>query len=317
MDVLFTPEDREAGEPEAEARVALRDGRAADERWHMRKDGSRFYASGVLTPLGEGGSLGFVKVLRDLTGRKQMEDDLRRARDELELRVTERTADLQAEIARRKDLSRRLATAQEDERRRVSRDLHDSIGQLLAALPIAYRAVKEAGDLPAAAAARLSEAQHLADTVSREVHALAVRLRPTALDDLGLGAALELLVAEWSARAGVPADFQAAELDPGRLPPEVETTVYRVVQEALTNVAKHAGAGRASVVIARSPGHVSAVVEDDGSGFDPAAVPRGRLGLVGMRERAAVIGGELEIESGPGKGTVVLIRIPTLGESGA
>ena len=311
-DLVFTPEDRAAGAPEDETGTARRDGRAADERWHLRKDGSRFYASGVLTLLRDGG--GFVKVLRDLTDRKRMEDELRAARDELEARVAERTADLEAEMARRADLTRRLASAQEDERRRVSRELHDSVGQLLAGLALAVKAVGAAGDLPPPAAARLAEVQRVADTLGREAHALAVRLRPTSLDDIGLSVALGQLVSEWSARSGVPVDLQATGLDAGRLPAEVETVLYRVVQESLTNAARHARATQVSVVVSRLDGGATVAVEDNGAGFDPEAAGRGRLGLVGMRERVALAGGTLDIESAPGAGTTVLAYLPVRAE---
>ncbi|MFO0847224.1 MAG: PAS domain S-box protein [Gemmataceae bacterium] len=315
-DLLFTPEDRAAGAPEAEAETARRDGRAADERWHLRKDGVRFYAAGVLTPLGDP-DRGFVKVARDLTDRKRMEDELRAARDQLERRVAERTADLagaidslEREMARRRELAGRLATAQENERRRVARELHDSVGQLLSGLGLAVQAVSAAGPLPPAASDKLTEVRRLADAAGREAHALAVRLRPTSLDDLGLEAAVGQLVADWAARTQVPADFQAVGFGAGRLPAEVETALYRVVQEALTNVTRHARASAVSVVLSRAGGEVRAAVEDDGIGFDPDAPGRGRLGLVGMRERMALVGGGLDVESAPGGGTTVIARVP-------
>jgi PAS domain S-box-containing protein len=224
-----------------------------------------------------------------------------------------------SELARA-ELQRRLATAQEDERRRVSRDLHDTVGQTLTALSLSVRAVRDAGPLPEAALARLEQVQRLADELARQLHELAVRLRPTALDDLGLEATVQQLVADWSARTGVPADFQAINCE-DRVPPEVETALYRVVQEALTNIAKHAGAGHVSVVLTYRREVVAALVEDDGVGFDveratqpPApARPnagRGRLGLLGMRERVALVGGVLEIESIPERGTTIIARIP-------
>ena len=313
-DALFTPEDREAGVPEVEG--ARRDGRSADERWHLRKDGMRFYASGVMSPLRDGGDVGFVKVARDLTERKRMEDALREARGFLEGKVEERTAELvatlgslEAEMERRRDLARRLATAQEDERRRVSRDLHDSVGQLMAGLSLALKSVEAAGELPPASAARLAEARRVLDALGREVHGLAVRLRPTVLDDVGLEPALGQLVSDWSERTEIEAAFQASAIGPERLAPEVETAIYRIVQEALTNVAKHAKASAVSVVLSRSDGHVTVVVEDDGVGFVPDAAPKGRLGLLGMRERTALVGGELDVESSPGGGTAVRVRI--------
>src|SRR5262249_39148147 len=142
----------------------------------------------------------------------------------------------------RDDLMRRLVAAQEDERRLVARELHDSVGQLLSALLLGVRAVRDAGPLPPAALARLDEVQRLADELGRAVHDLAIGLRPSTLDDLGLVAALRRHLEDWSARTGVEVQFQAVGLETGRFPPEVETTLYRVVQEALTNVLKHARA---------------------------------------------------------------------------
>jgi PAS domain S-box-containing protein len=313
-DLLFTPEDRAAGAPEEEQLAADRRGRASHERWHLRMDGSRFFASGVLTPYGLSGSQGYVKVLRDLTERKRMEDELRAARDELGVRVEERTRELaaaldalEAEMARRAELTRRLATAQEAERRRLARDLHDTAGQTLTALGLA------------AAAGNMAQVRELAADLGRELHEVAVRLRPTVLDDVGLTAAVRVLCDEWTCRTGVPVEFEAVGVESERLPPEVETTLYRVAQEALTNAARHAGATRVSLMVGRRDNDAVAVVEDDGGGFDPEA-PRtltpgrtGGLGLPGMRERVALLGGSVEVESAPGQGTTVIARIP-LGE---
>jgi signal transduction histidine kinase len=255
-----------------------------------------------------------VKVFRDLSDRKRMEDELRQARAELEERVAERTAELESaleslesEMARRRDLARRLASAQEDERRRLSRELHDSVGQLLTGLSFSIKAAESASPL-SPAAEELAEVGRLTNALAREVHGLAVRLRPTVLDDVGLEAALAQLGRDWSVRSNVPVKVRAVGV--GRLPAEVETTVYRVVQEALTNVAKHAGATLASVVVTRTEKGVSVVVEDDGTGFDPDHTPKGRLGLLGMRERAELAGGVFEIESSPGAGVTVVMQIP-------
>lgn len=335
-DFFFTPEDRAAGVPEREQATALREGRAEDERWHLKKGGVRFFASGVLVPLYDREThalRGFGKVLRDVTDREQLEEALRRANEALEARVAARTGALEArtrelsgalaalsqslegqarEASERRALAARLVAAQEEERRRISRELHDEMGQLIAAFGLAIGALE--GARPEFAA-ELADLKAVADAMAREVHRLAVELRPTALDDLGLEAALRAYCEEWSARTGVPVAFESVAMPHERLPPEIETTVYRVVQEALTNAAKYAvpgGARRVSVTLQDGSGLLRAIVEDDGPGFDPAAAARsGRLGLVGMRERAEVAGGTLQIESEPGgAGTTVFLRLP-------
>jgi len=316
-DVLFTPDDQTAGEPEREASSAQETGRAADERWYVRKDGTRFFANGVLTQLGVGGPSGFVKVLRNLTDRKQMEDELRAARDELGMRVSERTADLaktvkalETEIGRRRELSRQLVQASEAERRRVSRDLHDTASQILAGLSLAAGALQREAGLSPAGKEKAEEVSLLAESLSKELHVVAVRLRPTALDDVGLATALTELVQNWSNRTGVGAEIGVIGIDQERLPAEVETVIYRVVQEALTNIAKHAGATKVSVLVNRLGTEAQVAVEDDGHGFDRGATESRRLGLAGMRERVEVVGGTLEIETTAGSGTTILARIP-------
>src|SRR5262249_43068948 len=156
-----------------------------------------------------------------------------------------------------------LVMVQEDERRRVARELHDSVGQLVSALMLSVRAARDAGPLPPAVLARLREIQQLADELGRTTHDLAVRLRPTALDDVGLPVALRHYAEDWSALTGIEIQFQAVGLESGRMPPDVETTLYRVVQEAMTNVVKHAGARAVGVVVERQDGRAIAVVEDD------------------------------------------------------
>lgn len=199
---------------------------------------------------------------------------------------------------------------QEEERRRVSRELHDSVGQLLTGLSLALKAVETSGYLPNSATAKLAEAKQLVETLGLEVHTLATRLRPTALDDLGLEVALNQLVSEWSKRNQIHADFITSGLESERLPEETETTIYRIVQEALNNVARHAQASVVSVVVSYSYGIATAVIEDNGIGFNSDTIPKGRLGLLGMRERANLVDGDLEIETQPEVGTTIFVRIP-------
>jgi PAS domain S-box-containing protein len=268
--------------------------------------------------------------IRDVTDRKRAEEALREARDQLEARVQERTAELArlnealtAEVAghrkaeaARLELLQRLGTAQEAERHRLARELHDQMGQHLTALGLGLKALRDATPFSAGAGGRLQQMQELSDLMGREIHQLALELRPTALDDLGLHTALANYVESWSEQSGVEADFQSAGMDGARLPPATETALFRVVQEALTNVRKHAQSKRVSVVLRRTTREAQAVVEDDGRGFDGEAPPAGRLGLLGMRERLALVGGTLVVESESGKGTTVFARIPLAAEGG-
>ena len=215
--------------------------------------------------------------------------------------------------ADRAGLLRSIVTAQEEERRRIARELHDSLGQYVAGLSLGLQAARdEAGP---AAADRLDRMVSLAREMAQEVHRIALELRPSSLDDIGLEGALQNYVEQWSRRAGVRAEFAAARLDEVALPAELSTAVYRVVQEALTNVLKYARASQVSVIVEYRDDHLFALVEDDGQGFDTAAVltaPRktGGLGIVGMRERVALFGGTFQIESSFGGGTTVFVRIP-------
>ena len=328
--ILFTPEDRERGVPQEEMRTAAREGRAADERWHIRKDGTRFYASGVMTPLLAHEVNGFAKIARDLTEQQQAKEELRRAHDQLEVRVGDRTAELvevnsmlMSEVHERRAaeeharlLFKQVVTAQEDERRRIARDLHDQVGQLLTALRLKLESVKEhCGDDKLCA--EIEQVQEIAVRLDEEVDFLARELRPAALDDLGLAVALTNFVREWSRHFGITAEIHTSGVKFSRLASEIETALYRIAQEALNNVYKHAGANRADVMLERRDGKVVLIVEDDGRGFDPEAeaIPRedGRgMGLIGMSERAALAGGALEIESGSGKGTTVFARVPAV-----
>src|SRR5205823_2953039 len=155
------------------------------------------------------------------------------------------------------------------ERRRVSRELHDSVGQLLTALQLAVQQLKQSTAPPAARVSPLADVERLAEELGRTIHDIAYRLRPTILDDAGLHAALVQQLTEWSGRTGIEVDFEADAVQTLRLPPEIETACYRVVQEALTNVVRHAQARKVSVVVSCHGGSATLAIEDDGVGFDP------------------------------------------------
>jgi two-component system CheB/CheR fusion protein len=322
---LFTPEDRAAGMPLKELSQARQSGSAADERYHLRKNGTRFYCSGVTRRLGAGG-IGFAKIARDLTGQQLAAEALRAAHDELERRVRLRTSELQATVVEQEEaklsvttLLHRLVSAQEDERRRIARDLHDHFGQQLTTLRLAIERSQQKRGSEADHDEELARALTLTQQIGRDLDFLAWELRPAVLDELGLAAALPRFVTEWSAQVGIPAEFRFGGFENGQIPRDAEVAFYRVAQEALNNVLKHAHASRADVVLSASNGQVVLVVEDDGVGFDAAGdgFRSSGLGLAGMRERAALVGATLQVESAPGRGTSVFLRRPVDAPAGA
>jgi two-component system sensor histidine kinase UhpB len=209
----------------------------------------------------------------------------------------------------RAELLTRLVFAQEDERRRIAREMHDQFGEQLTSLGRRIAMLKDACAGDADALAHVDALETVARRLDRDVDHLVWELRPTALDDLGLRAALTNYVQDWSKRVGIPAHLHTSGLWGNRLPSEAETTLYRIAQEALTNVAKHSQAGTVEVILERRADHVLLIVEDDGVGFDPAGGTAPGFGLVGMQERAALVGANLQIESAVGQGTTILVRM--------
>jgi PAS domain S-box-containing protein len=262
----------------------------------------------------------------DLSERKRVEEALKRAHEELEVRVRERTAELaranaslRAEMTEREraerartELLSRLVFAQEDERRRIAREMHDQFGEQLTALGLGIRALKDRCGADPRLGPHVNALENVAQQLDRDVDHLVWELRPTALDDLGLRAALANYVQDWSVRAGVRADLHTAGLSADRLTSEVETTLYRIAQEALNNIAKHARAENVDVILERRPDYVSLIIEDDGVGFEQASAgtPHQGFGLLGMQERAALVGATVQIESAAGEGTTIIVRMP-------
>jgi signal transduction histidine kinase len=216
-------------------------------------------------------------------------------------------ASVAVDLSRRvqRDSLRRLVEGQELERRRLARELHDETGQALTSVLLGLKAVETAEDVPAA----LADLRELVVATLQDVRRLAVELRPKALDDFGLVPAVERLAETFTASTGIPVQLESRVGDE-RLPSAAETTLYRVVQEALTNVAKHAGARRVSVLLIRRGSSANAVIEDDGHGFTPHDEQRGGIGLAGMRERLALLDGRLTVESQIGSGTTIAAEVP-------
>jgi PAS domain S-box-containing protein len=218
----------------------------------------------------------------------------------------------QAETERaRTELLARLVFAQEDERRRIAREMHDQFGEQLTTLEHGLASLLNASADRPDIRDEVLALQQVMQRLDRDVEHLVWELRPTVLDDLGLSAALANYVRAWSARVGIGAELHSAGLGDGRLPSQVETALYRIAQEALTNIARHARASRVDVILGRRADAVSLVIEDNGIGFDRHATREGGFGLLGMRERAALVGATLEIESSTGQGTTVLVSMFT------
>jgi PAS domain S-box-containing protein len=208
-------------------------------------------------------------------------------------------------------LSRRLVEVQEVERAYVARELHDETGQALSSLLLGMSLLEQETDCPEEVKDRVVQMEATIDKMLENLHRLAMHLRPATLDHLGLVAALEQYVETLEQQHGITARFETVGLGDERLPPEVETALYRIVQEALTNVLRHAQATRVDVLLERRGDQVVTIVEDDGIGFDPEAAKESeRLGLFGMRERAHMLGGKLVIESAAGTGTAVFVEVP-------
>jgi signal transduction histidine kinase len=213
--------------------------------------------------------------------------------------------DLSRRVAQ--DALRRIVTAQELERRRLARELHDETGQALTSILLGLRTV-EAAQTPEDARRAAAELRELVLSTLHDVRRLAVELRPKALDDFGLEAALERLTTTFAEQTDIAVEYHAHFTE--RLPADVETALYRIVQEALTNIVKHAQATRVSLVVTRQRNAVKAVIEDDGIGFEQEATRADGLGLLGMRERLQLVGGRFTIETGPDSGTTIVAEVP-------
>ena len=215
--------------------------------------------------------------------------------------------ELRQRVAR--DALRRVVSAQELERRRLARELHDETGQALTSILLGLRGLEDVKD-ETALKTSVAEVRDLVRSTLQDVRRLAVELRPKALDDFGLVAALERLTENFAEQTGMKVEFVPNLPGDGRFPPEVETALYRLVQESLTNIVKHARARSVSIVLTRRAESVSVIVEDDGVGFEPVRVSGDGIGLLGMRERVGLCGGRVVIESRPGAGTTVVAEVP-------
>jgi len=297
---LFTAPDVRRGKPEQNLELAKLRGRAEDEGWRVRKDGSRFQANVIITALrdDQGRLLGFAQVTRDITGLKQAEKQLRDSREQL------------------RALAAYLQSVREEERTRIAREVHDELGQALTGLKMELswldKKFAEAGHFPALRFLRQKtrEMPEVVDEIISTVRKIATELRPGVLDDLGLEAAIEWQIHDFQKRTGIKCEF-ASNLKDIRLSQERATAVFRIFQETLTNVVRHANASRVKIKLEATRGKLMLEVQDNGKGVtarDLSGVKS--LGLLGMRERAMMLDGEVTIVGRRGKGTTVGLRIP-------
>jgi PAS domain S-box-containing protein len=332
---LFYPqEDQMNDKPQGLLAKARQYDQSEDEGWRIRKDGSRFWANVVITALRDtkGNLLGFAKLTRDATERREKEEALTKAKELSELRVEQRTAvltrvnqELRTEIAERqraeeqlrasleqlRALTARLQSVREEERTLISREIHDELGQACTAIKmdlalISRKLTKKQTQLRA----KVDSAIQLVDSTIATLRRIASELRPRTLDDLGLLAALESQAQEFETRTGIrctvtlPQELLAPDTD-------IATAIFRIFQESLTNVARHAQATRVEARLEQEDNRILFQVFDNGRGFNPEeAKTRKSLGLVGMQERALLLHGDLKIEGAPGVGTTLTLTIP-------
>ena len=298
--MFYTLTDRTARVPEKLLERAARDGHARHEGWRLRKDASRFWADVTITALrdGQGRLRGFAKVTRDMTERRQAEESLRDQRALL----TQAAGNLLA-------LTRRLVEAEEAERRRVARELHDHVGQSLSVLGVNLDLALAKAIVPEVRA-RLEDSKALVETTLKAIENVMADLRPPLLEEYGLGAALQRHVEEFSRRTGIAARFEDSAKESVRsLRLESAVALFRIAQEALNNVAKHAAAKQVRVSLALQGLDAVITIRDDGRGFDQsdASTTRPqRWGMRTMRERAEAAGGRVDVFSSPGEGTSVI-----------
>ncbi len=274
------------------------------ELLNRRKNGEEFpilMSSSIVRDAG-GTPVALVGIARDITERKLLEKQLEESQ-------RMRTEDLQ-------QLAVAVQRGQEDERRRIARELHDDLGQRLSGMKFNIEVFEDT--IPRTNGETLDKMRHFKqqiDSMITEIRRLSSNLHPAVLDDFGLVVALELLCGEFQKVQQIKVGFEPQNRNMARFDPDVEIALFRIVQEALANVGKHAGASKVNLSLGMDDGHVRLIIRDDGSGFNPAAVRRSKdsnrgLGLISMRERTQELGGSYRIESTPGKGTTITVEIP-------
>ncbi len=324
----FYPEEEVLnGKPNWELVIAAKDGRFEDEGWRLRKDGTRFWANVIITALKNdaGKLIGFAKVTRDFSEKMEVHKALQEAQKALQKEVVERReAQRQLHNSEQslRQLSLHLLRTQDEERRRIGRDLHDSLGQYLAVLKMKLDAVASfTGQEGTAAAREIEECIRLTEDSIKEVRTVSYLLYPPMLEEMGLGSAIPWYLDGFSARSGISTTFDI-QPDFGRLPPDSELALFRVLQESLTNVHRHSGSQTAHVRLLIRDKMAVLEVLDTGKGIAPALLEQSGqdwmgalgVGVRGMNERMRQLGGRLELAS-QDRGTKLSAIIPLLSSS--
>jgi len=305
---FYPAEDLQAGKPQRELAIAASEGRVEDEGWRIRKDGSRFWANVVITATKDahGGVIGFSKVTRDFTERMLAQRDLQDSQRKLQ--DSERSL---------RELSFRLLRTQDEERQRIGRDLHDSLGQYLSVLKMKLDSLKSSpSKMSPHDLAELNNCAQIAEDAVKEVRTISYLLYPPMLEEMGLKSAISWYLDGFTKRSGIRTTFEVSPAL-GRLAPDVELATFRVLQESLTNVHRHSGSPTADVRLLLDDDNFILRVSDQGKGVNlnnfelPGQDWTGAhgVGLRGMRERMRQIEGNLELWSSE-EGTTVTATVP-------
>lgn len=321
--VFFPLEDIQRGKPDMELEAAKKEGRIEKEGWRVRKDGSRFWANVIITAIRDssGELIGFSKVTRDFTDRMRAQEELQEANAQLMAEVAERKMaekKLAGSEKSLRELSRHLLRSQDEERKRIGRDLHDSLGQSLAVLKMNLDSLDmQVGTQENGSAARaVSSCVNLAEEALREVRTISYLLYPPMLEEMGLKSAIPWYLDGFSKRSNIKTTF---EVDPGfdRLPPEVELALFRILQESLTNIHRHSGSATAKIKLSLANSWAVMEIQDQGKGIPAGLLEQSGedwmgslgVGLRGMNERMRQLGGRLEVSSTE-NGTLVTAGVP-------
>lgn len=312
--IFYPEEDLRSGKPQMELRVATEVGRFEDEGWRLRKDGTRFWANVIITALRDSFGIlrGFSKITRDTTEKMLALEALRKSNKELREEVDRRTqaeTKLQESERSLRKLSGHLLRMQDEERRRLGRELHDSVGQYLAALKMGLDSLDDGSD------SQIQECVRMTDLCMKEVRTISYLLYPPMLEEVGLRSAIPWYIEGFSKRSGIQVTCNI-DRNVGRLSRDAELAIFRILQESLTNVHRHSESPTAQVSLGLEDGTVCLQVSDQGKGISPSVLAPGGnssntlgVGLRGMVERMHQLGGSLELSSDE-RGTTVRARVP-------